>query len=146
MEAKKDLNNTQRKMLDEIYTKRFNEKIKPYRSKRHDQLETIRDNALEEAKKSKDVEKFRELVAKTKALKDKLYQGGISVYDSYDGVVKVEIKSNHPKVQSFNDETEKTLDTASEAQAEMRTRIYGLNTTYEEVDKEIAQILKGLKI
>lgn len=146
MEAKKDLNNTQRKMLDEIYNKRFNEKIKPYRQKRHEELEEVRRKALEEAKTSKDVEKFRDLIEKVRALKDKLYAGGVSVYDSYDGVVKVELKSNHPKVKAHNDETETTLDRASEVQAEMRAKIYGLNTSYEEVDKEIAELLKGVKL
>ena len=102
MQAKGGLNNTQRKMLDEIYMKRFDEKTKPYKQKRDQERETLSKELLEEVTNSNKVNEYKQLIAKAQAIKDSLAKAGISIGTNYDGVVKVELagwRNPHPKLQ-----------------------------------------------
>ena len=145
MEPKTNLNNTQRKMLDTIMSERINKKVSAYRETRQDARKKLVKSELEKAKKSKEVKEveklYKDLIIKEQALKDK----GIKVSTKYDGSLEVSLGGRYDDtaplpIEAFDIETRKMDERISEATTEVRARIYGMDTSYEEVDKE----LKGM--
>lgn len=156
MEAKKDLNNQQRKMLDEIYTEQFKKKEQRILEDRREGYQDLHKKVLKKERSSKNVKavmdaatKFRELVLKHK---EEFDEKGLTI-DHYYRDDKFDLKisdsyrsQTHPDLKAYQEETYVIEENLAKVKKEMRARIYGLNTTYEEVDKEIAEILKGLKV
>lgn len=159
MEAKKDLNNTQRKMLDEIYTEQFKKKERKILDDRQIGLRKVREKVLKDEAKSKNIKAildagntFTKLVAKhTEELKAKGLKISNLPYRD-EGKFELELKDRynddieHPDIVAYKEETWVIEENLAKVKKEMRAKIYGLNTTYEEVDKEIGEILKGIKL
>lgn len=146
MEPKTNLNNTQRKMLDTIMSDRIKVKVSTYRDNRQEERSKLVKSELAKAEKSKEVKEvqklYKELKAKEKALKEK----GIKVGTKYDGSIEVSLMGRYGDdnppypIVAFDKETSVTEEKISQATTEVRARIYGMDTSYEEVDKE----LKGM--
>ena len=150
MEPKTNLNNTQRKMLDTIMSERIKKKVGSARSARQDKRNELVKSELAKAEKSKEVKEvqklYKELKAKEKALREK----GVKLSTSYDGTTKVELcgrygDDNPPyPIVAFDKETEVLDEKISEATTEVRARIYGMDTSYDEVDKELKEMFSFL--
>lgn len=157
MEAKKDLNNTQRKMLDEIYTEQFKKKEQKILQDRQDGYRKLQAKVLKDETKSKNIKAILDAAEKFTALYKKhsgeLEEKGLKIdnmpyrdeafslklADRYDN-------NTHPTLLAYKEETYAIEENLAKVKKEMRAKIYGLNTTYEEVDKEIGEILKGIKL
>ena len=76
MEPKASLNNTQRKMLDTIFSERIQKKVQAYRERRSLERAKLAKSELEKAEKSKEVKEFirlrKDFKAREKALKEKV--------------------------------------------------------------------------
>lgn len=157
MEAKKNLNNTQRKMLDEIYTSQFKKKEQVILKRRDEGMGVLQRAVLKKALTNKQLSpminslrKFRELYKTNKEYMD---ENGFHLTQMYDiGNVKLEVnykkygELGNPELNAYHDETERIRDELETKRREMRARIYGLNVTYEEADKEIYALLESIKV
>ena len=150
MEPKTSLNNTQRKMLDTIFSERIQKKVSAYREKRQQERAKLTKQELEKAEKSKEVKElikiYKDMKAREKALKDK----GIKVSTSYDGSIKVELGGRYDDnlpfaLEAFDAETRKVDEKINESTTEVRARIYGMDTSYEQVDKELLDYFSFLE-
>lgn len=155
MEVKKNLNNVQRKMLDEIYTEQFKKRERQIIDERNQGFGPVVEKALKEFAKDKDVKnmleagkKFYELQTK---LDDKLRKSGVGVEYTLSGVPRLKNGYRYsneyeslPAIQEYKNETARIEQRLAELKREMRAKIYGVSATYEEVDSEIKELLKGL--
>ena len=150
MEPKTSLNNTQRKMLDTIFSERIQKKVQAYREKRSLERAKLVKSELEKAEKSKEVKEltkmYKDIKAREKALKEK----GIKVSTSYDGSIKVELGGRYDDnasfaIEAFDAETRKTDEKINESTTGVRARIYGMDTSYEQVDKELLDYFSFLE-
>lgn len=143
MEPKTALNNTQRKMLDTIFTERINKKVRLHDARRRDEREKLVKAELEKANKDKDVKEYQKLHKQLKDLEKTLANKGIKLNTKYDGSIEVSLGSssygnNAPlAVEAFDEETRRIEEKIVEATTEVRARIYGMDTSYEEVDQEL---------
>lgn len=155
MEVKKNLNNIQRKMLDEIYSEQFKAIERESEQKRAKEKAKLEEKLLKDFAKNKDVKayleagkKFFELAQK---LKPEFEKNGVrsSDYISRPPVLSVEYGYRNDykvfkELEAFNEETLRIDSTFAQRKREMRAKIYGLNTTYEEAEAEIKELLKDL--
>lgn len=155
MEAKKDLNNTQRKMLDQIYSEEFEKKAQAILSKRQRDFEALKVKVLGKEKVSKDI---KELIAVGKkyydllnACKDEMTTKGLNLSNSIREVPTLSISDYrygdntiHPELQAHKDETATISMQIAEKKKEMRASIYGMATSYTEVSEEVTKILNGV--
>ena len=146
MEPKTNLNNTQRKMLDTVFSQRIEKKVKLFNERRSDERKKLERAELAKAEKSKDVKEAVKFYKSFYALKKKLSDQGVELSTNYDGAVKVELGGRYGTntkpfaLQAFDEESRKLSEKINESTTEVRARIYGMDTSYEEVDKE----LKGM--
>lgn len=156
MESKQGLNNVQRKMLDEIYTEQFEALAKPILQERAEGLKRLKLEVLKEEMEKKPV---KDVLAKLTAARD-AYQSAssyllehglrISGYSrssrdedqlefasSYDSV-------RHPKIAKYEQETRVIEERLATKKKEIRARVYGMDTTYAEVEKEITKELESI--
>lgn len=153
MEKKTGLNNVQRKMLDEIYSEQFEKKKGAILGKREVEYKILADKVLaEEAKKAPLKEMLTAISVAFKLteknseymklhglnLDNRVYENKLEIntYGSY----------NHPSLEKHKVETRRIDQELAEKKKEMRARIYGMDTTYTEVEKEIGRLIAGIKI
>ena len=138
-------------MLDEIYTDQFDKiasGILHERANGHSKLkiQVLKDERLKEPAKSilKHLQSACELMEKNKdyfqenglRLENSLYKNDLSM-NSYDG--------KHPKLYAYEQKTHEIEVELAKKRKEIRARVYGLNTTYEEVEKEVSAYIARLK-
>ena len=149
MEPKTSLNNTQRKMLDTIFSERIQKKVQAYREKRSLERAKLAKSELEKAEKSKEVKELTKIYKDLKARKKALKEKGIKVSTSYDGSITVELGGRYDDnapfaIEAFDAETRKTDEKINESTTTVRARIYGMDTSYDEVDKELKEMFSFL--
>jgi len=155
MKPKKELNAQQRKMLDEVYMHQFDTIARKQSDQRMEdrkklEYETVKKELAKEPlktllKKLNDAFESQERNAeylKEHGLKvdSKLYKPEIKTTrrSSYDDVLP------HPVMEKFDKETREIEIDLSNKRKEIRARIYGLSTTFEEVDAEIKNYINGI--
>ena len=156
MEVKKNLNNVQRKMLDTIYLEQFDKRERAILDEREAGLKKLNDKCLKTFKQDKDVKKmleagklFYELHRK---LQGKMDEKGVSLNRSVDKEPELSVRTRYygydrqefPEVTEYQDETTRIKLALAEKKKEMRAKIYGVSASYEEVDKEIKELLKDI--
>jgi len=155
MEVKKNLNGMQRKMLDEIYTEQFKKREKTILDERERGKSILTDKLLKEFAKDKEVKayleagkKFFELAQK---LKPKFDKNGVSTSDYITKVPALSVYCGYrndykvfPELNIYSEETIRIEGVLAEKKREMRAKIYGVEASYEEVDKEIKELLKDV--
>jgi hypothetical protein len=158
MQPKSGLNNTQRKMLDEIYMEQFKKKERAIKQKREEGLSLLKEKIIKEESKSKDAKPILEAAKKLAQLvethKDTMRERGVTVKGiRLDGNIEVDIHTHsystyivHPKIEAYKEDTLNLELELAQKKKEIRALIYGLAATYEEADKEIAEVLKGIKV
>lgn len=149
MEPKTNLNNTQRKMLDTIFQERIKKKVNLYRERRSEERKKLERQEFEKAKKSKEVKEIEKLYKQFKTLKSELKNKGIKISTKYDGSLEVSLGGRYDdtapfSLEVFDAETRKVDEKINEAETEIRARIYGMDTSYEEVDKELLEYFNFL--
>ena len=137
-------------MLDTIFSERIQKKVQAYRERRSLERAKLAKSELEKAEKSKEVKEFirlrKDFKAREKALKEK----GIKISTGYDDSVKVELAGRYDNnlpfaLEAFDAETRKTDEKINESTTEVRARIYGMDTSYEQVDKELLDYFSFLE-
>ena len=155
MEKKTGLNNVQRKMLDEIYTEQFDKVTAPILQKRAEGLAKLKNEVLaEEAGKAPLKTAFAKINAAREAyesVEKYLQEQGLKFsayryrdregleFNTYSGI-------RHPKIAKYEDATREIEVKLANKKKEIRARIYGMDTTYEEVEKEISKEIASFKV
>jgi len=147
----KNLNNTQRKMLERIYVKRIQEKQTQYERERING----RNDALQEevAKIEKQFKPLMDAARKYWKLyeeqKDDLRKAGVRL-DFQVGMARLIPEYSYygaekPQyLKKYDEETSAALRRLNEIRDEVTLRIYGSDATYADIDKEINELLKGV--
>jgi hypothetical protein len=150
----KTLNNQQRKVLSKLYEKQFATKATELQRSRSDDFAELL-NKLNSTIKDKDFQtyvKAYETVQKLeKVLKDRYQNGDIDfTTGGYNTQPKLSYKTHaysgsiNPKLQKHNEGTSEVMERVEIAAQDAQTRIYGLDVTFEEIKKEIDNLLRGL--
>lgn len=158
MEAKKNLNNIQRKILDEIYTEQFDKREKFILDNREQELGKLQEKNLKVFAADKEIKKmvgagelYFEMVRK---LREKMESKNVTIGETLSTCPKLGVKTyfygrsedkDFPEVARHKKETRAIALTLGEKRKEMRAKIYGVSASYEEVDAEIKEILKDVK-
>lgn len=155
MEAKKNLNNQQRKMLDEIYTEQFNIKEQAILDGRAVEYEDLKKSILEREANRRSTKaviqagkKFFELL---EGYKEELDSRGFNIYQNY-GVREIALRLNERYSATLNSELvahqERTqairIELAQKKQI-IRSAIYGTAISFDEVKAEIEAVLADIK-
>lgn len=155
MEKKEGLNNVQRKMLDEIYTEQFEKLAEPIIRERREGLKRIKIAILKKESEKKPV---KDVLAKAAAAREAyqaaagyLVENGLRIKDfssrdeysldfasSYDSLT-------HPEIAEYETETRAIEERLATKKKEIRARIYGMDTTYSQVEEEINRELASIK-
>lgn len=157
MEVKRNLNNVQRKMLDQIYTEQFSQKERAILDKRDKGYEVLKAQILESERKSpanKAVleagKKFYDLLTKNKG---QLATKSLGFTQTIHSLPQLEFSYSygnnggiHPKLSAYSDETTRLRTELAHKKQEVRARIYGLATTFDEVKREVEAIIKTIKV
>jgi hypothetical protein len=150
----KTLNNQQRKVLSKLYERQFSAKEQEIRVKRNDEFKELLDN-LNSTIKDKDFTNYikaTETVKRLeKVLKERYERGDIEFSTaSYNSAPRLSYKTSsyngtvNPKLQKHNEKTKQVVEQVEIAAQDAQTRIYGLDVTFEEIKKEIDNLLRGL--
>jgi type II secretory ATPase GspE/PulE/Tfp pilus assembly ATPase PilB-like protein len=157
MDPKKNLNNVQRKMLDEVYMEHFDSIYDRIMDKRKDEFNKLEDSLLIVARKkyAKEIAELNKVVGKMANLSDKIYEeSGFQIkadnryrdeLEKGEFVIKFRNESRHPKLAAHKDETSKIHVELMRKKKEIRARIYGLDMTYETIEAEIEKEIKDIK-
>ena len=155
METKKNLNNTQRKMLDTLYSDQFRIKRAEIMAARDKKLADIRAKETKAFTARKEVKELLATCEKAEKLyretSDTLAKAGFSLdgisFSSYSHV-KLSVtdyrRENSPEVEAHNAETRAINERLNQAENEMRIKIYGSDVSYEDIEKDINDLLKGI--
>lgn len=150
MEPKVGLNNTQRKMLDTICTQGIEKRAKAYQRKRDDERKELVESEQKKIQESKEFKEFAKLYDLIKKKEQDYKSKGFYITREDD---KLKIKMNsysydgYPlAIQVFDKETRDTYDKIEERTIEVRSRIYGMDTSYDEVNKELQDMFNFLDI
>lgn len=155
MEVKKGLNNTQRKLLDEVYTKQFKTRRKEIIDGRQQDLRKLEEKALKNFGKDKEIKKFLEVGKQfyelRKKLDKKLEENGVGVSQYVSDIPELKLSYGYannyqqmPELLEFKEETIRIENSLGDRETEMRSKIWGINLSYEEVEAEIKELLKNL--
>lgn len=153
MTPKKDLNNVQRKMLDEIYTEQFDKIEHGILKLRVQEYEKLKDKVLEtESKKEPLKTMLTHMEAGYKLWKkheDDLRKMGIRFCDRPDEPkLRIDYYNEdytHPLLQAHKEKTHEIELDLAQKRKEIRARVYGMATTYEEVNKEVSEYISTIK-
>lgn len=156
MEVKRNLNNIQRKMLDEIYTEQFEKRQKIIKDEREAGLNALKEKCLKSFKTNKEVKKMLEAGKVYFELQEKLTPEmdlkGICLTQRANKMPSLEVRNRYyghdrkefPEVTEYEAESTRIDLRLSEKKREMRAKIYGVSASYEEVDEEIKELLKDI--
>ena len=155
MEVKKNLNNVQRKMLDEIYTEQFTKRERAIRDERETGLKKLQVKLLANLSKDKEVKKMLEagkaFYQAQEKLRSTLGSQNVALTYTLSGEPNLQVSYRYggvgqdfPEVEEYNTRTREIELNLAEKKKEMRAKIYGVSASYEEVDKEIKELLKDI--
>ena len=155
MEVKKNLNNVQRKMLDEIYSEQFKSIRREVLDKREKEYHLLEAKELKAFAKDKDVKAYLEAGKKfyelRKKLEPKFQENGIGTNEYISNIPELKTSYGYgtgynrlPALEAHKDETSRLESLFDQRKREMRAKIYGLNATYEEAEAELKELLKDL--
>ena len=152
MEKKTDLNNTQRKMLDEVYMQHFEVVVKNIKDKRNAEYDRLKQQVKKDfmkkyADKISAYEKAAEILWKLDQTQE---ETGLQLFRySSDRPNKLEVSIRNsyciPVLQKYSEETRRIEEELSKKKKEIRARIYGMDMTYEQVESEISKELASIK-
>lgn len=150
----KTLNNQQRKVLSKLYERQFDSKRVEVQQSRHEGFKEVREklNATIKDKDFQTYAKAYDVVQKLeKVLKERYLNGEIEFESGgYSRTPSLSYKTSsyngtiNPKLAKHNEETERVMEKVDIAAQDAQTRIYGLDVTFDEIKKEIDDLLRGL--
>lgn len=159
MQPKKNLNNQQRKMLDEIYSEQFNAKKAVILNKRSEELSTLKLQVVDEVSNTRKAKalveagkRFYELLQTTGK---ELAEVGIHINEKVSGVpilglqrysYSSTVDATHPKLLAHQERTRQIEAELAEKKQLIRSAIYGMATDFNDVKAEIEAVLADIKI
>lgn len=152
MKVKTNLNNVQRKMLDEIYSKQFDELARPIMEERQRGLDKLTRKVLRDEQKKDPVKKvlkaWKEAVKLSKQYQTYFEDRGLSLsnstYSEYELSFKRYSNHEHPEILKYQAETDRIHAELVNRKKEIRARIFGMETTFEDVDAEIKKYIADI--
>lgn len=155
MEVKKDLNNTQRKILEEIYINRVIKARKDYEQRRRTAREALCEDLLEaflKTKKGKSIQKGIEnlqvaIKNASKEIEEARVEtpGLMNIFEA-----KIEIRSSpydrdkNPGIREFDRETDRCIQMFDDARDEVRAKVWGMDTSYQDIENEVEALIGGI--
>lgn len=148
------MNNTQRNMLDKLYTQQIDVKINELRASRNAKRAELQRTIIEEATKAfPDVQKAIDLGEEVTRLVretfDSLDSVGLRWTRTYDTPI-IEFKSmwqnpiKNAELEAFDEETDRIMRDMENVKIDMRLRINGSDKTFDEIKAEVEDALKGI--
>lgn len=139
-------------MLDEIYSEQFDKIAKPILNDRKKGLDKLQEEVIRKEAKQDPIKKILKLLNEASDLakeneeyfKDNGLKFNHSLYQDW----KLEFgwsSENHPEIEAYCLETREVEQDLINKKKEIRSRIYGMNTTFEQVDAEIKEYIAGIK-
>ena len=155
MNPKTNLNNTQRKMLNQMYQKKLDVKIAEFKRMREEGKEALNKKVIADFVKAnpsaqKMLDAYAEYRERYKELADKLREAGLETNTMYDGTLTIRHRScyyvdeSSPAIAEYDKETAKKESDMLNLRDEITLKIYGAEVTAKEVEKDINDLLKGL--
>lgn len=156
MEVKKNLNNTQRKILDEVYTQQFDTIARQVQSTRASGLADVQTKVVKKLLKDKEIKKMLDagatFFALSRKLESKLDGEGVHVDNRLNNEPSLvfgrrgwsSVVGTAPEIKEYQTETARIELALAEKKKEMRAKIWGTSVSYEEADAEIKALLKDL--
>lgn len=157
MEVKKNLNNVQRKMLDQIYSEQFEFKRKSIMDAREAGLKELAKEVQKEVSAQPEVAAFlkayKALQEQFKAIKPTLETEGVQISGRFDAnepevsepsTYVYASRPENSKVAAYNDRTQEISRELNEKKQIIRSAIYGMETDYESVKAEIEAVLSTI--
>lgn len=139
-------------MLDEIYCEQFEKAVRPILLKRKEGYEALKVKVLKsELSKSpmKDVmKKLGDAYKAVKDVKDYMEENGLRLNNSlYEQELTIDSYRYlpNPTLSKYNDETNEIEQSLAKKKKEIRARIYGMDTTFEEVEREISKEIASIR-
>lgn len=139
-------------MLDEVYTDQYQKMSSAILDKRSRERKILSQKILNQERKNKDVGNLIEAIEKAQALYKKavpyLESRGLRIREVQD--VDFEFNTSyrnditHPELMHFDDKTNEIEQKLAEKRKEIRARIYGMDTTYSEVEREVSAYLSDV--
>lgn len=155
MEVKKGLNNTQRKILEEIYVNRVIRAKADYEQKRRAARVVFCEDLLKaflKTQKGKSIQKgIENLQAAIKNASKEIEEACVeisglrSIFEA-----KIEIKSalyernKNPDVKEFDRETDRRIQMFDDARDEVRAKVWGMDTSYQDIENEVDALIRGI--
>jgi len=153
MEVKKNLNNVQRKMLDEIYTEQFQKRANLITVDREAGRRLLQTQLLTKEASNKKVKEMLEAGKKffllEQELRTELAANGVAVNPTLSRQPELSINQyrsdgQYKELEDYQKATNAIELALSEKKKEMRAKIYGVAASYEDVDAEIKELLKDI--
>ena len=153
MEVKKDLNNTQRKILEEIYIDRVIKAKRDYEQKRVKDRKILCDNLLKNFLKTPSGKAIQKALnslqlaiknADEEIEKNKLERRGLNT--AFD--VKMVLRSMpydydiHPDIKEFDLETNRRAEILNDIRNEVRAKVWGMDTSYQDIENEVQSLIR----
>lgn len=158
MESKKDLNNTQRKVLEEIYCQQVTTIINDYKRNRSVERERFVEDTLDKIKKTSKGKAVQSAIDKlgtaVEEAKQFFKEQGVSQYTFRNiGDLQIKLEDSYryndiknADVRAFDEETVFTEERYDKVRQEVRAKIWGMDTTYAEIESEVKSVLASIKI
>lgn len=154
MNPKTNLNNTQRKMLNQMYQKKLEMKIAEFRRMREDGKEALNEKVIADFVKANPsaqrmLDAHAEYRERYKELADKLREAGLEVGNLYDGTLTLRRRTHYygdnslPAIAEYDEETNKKEAEMLNLRDEITLKIYGAEVSAKDIEKDINDLLKG---
>jgi hypothetical protein len=156
MNAQKSLNNVRRKMLDEIYGNEFDKKANAILEQRNQDLEALKATVIKDESNRAAVKKVLRLgesfYEAVKAIQPELRELGLNLtnvpFNLNPPALEISggySSNTHPALTAYRAGTNRIEMELTEKKRGMRARIYGVQATYEDIQRDIDEILRGVK-
>lgn len=158
MQSKKNLTNEQRKILDKIYSRQFDDVRDSYRRERDAEYSEMSNKIRTEAEaKATSNPKAVALVKEAKVFANKfetvskeLQKQGVSVEGVriYSNDIRISFDSyrlSSDKLDAHNKVTREKLADMERAWLEVQAKIWGMDTTYADIVKDVDSVLASMK-
>lgn len=153
MEVKKDLNNTQRKVLEEIYVNKVVRVKQDYEQKRRKDREALCDEVFRAFLKTpagkaikKAIDNIQSVIENNKEAinRESVCISGLN--RAFDVNLSIEFAPYssrlHPVVKAFDQETNKRVLLFENVRDEVRAKVWGVNTSYQDIENEVQTLIE----
>lgn len=155
MEVKKDLNNTQRKILEEVYINRVIRAKEDYKQRRKVVRAVFCEELLEaflKTQKGKSIQKGIENLQAAINNASKEIEETCVELSGLKNIFEAKIlirsalyeRNKNQGVKEFDRETDRCVQLFDDARDEVRAKVWGMDTSYQDIENEVDALIRGI--